>query len=51
LHAAELARRLGIPCVLVSPLAATLSAFGMLVANVVKDYAHTVMLSGETPVP
>jgi N-methylhydantoinase A len=49
LHAAELARRLGIGRVLISPLAATLSAFGMLIADVVKDYALTVMLPGDTP--
>ena len=49
LHAVELARRLGIPTVLVSPFASTLSAFGMLVADVVKDYAQTVMLPGDTP--
>jgi N-methylhydantoinase A len=35
--------------VLVSPFASTLSAFGMLVADVVKDYAQTVMLPGDTP--
>ena len=44
LHAVELARRLGMPRVLVSPLAATLSAFGMLIADVVKDYSQTMML-------
>jgi N-methylhydantoinase A len=49
LHAADLARHLGIPYVLISPLASTLSAFGMLAADVVKDYARTVMLPGETP--
>ncbi|MEW5872807.1 MAG: hydantoinase/oxoprolinase family protein [Chloroflexota bacterium] len=49
LHAAELARRLGIPAVLVPPLASTLSAFGMLAAEVVKDYTQTVMLPGDTP--
>jgi N-methylhydantoinase A len=49
LHAVELARRLAIPTVLVSPFASTLSAFGMLVADVVKDYAQTVMLPGDTP--
>jgi N-methylhydantoinase A len=49
LHAADLARRLGIPTVLISPLASTLSAFGMLVADVAKDYAQTVMLPGSTP--
>ena len=46
LHAATLARRLSIPKVIVPPLAATLSAFGMLVADVVKDYSRTVMVPG-----
>lgn len=46
LHAAELARRLGIPDIIIPPLASTLSAFGMLAADVVKDYVQTVMLSG-----
>ncbi len=46
LHAAELARRLGIPNIIIPPLASTLSAFGMLAADVVKDYVQTVMLSG-----
>lgn len=50
LHAADLARGLGIPRLLVPPLASTLSAFGMLAAEVVKDYTQTVMLSGETSV-
>jgi N-methylhydantoinase A len=47
LHAAELAKRLGIPRVIVSRFASTLSAFGMLVTDVVKDYVQTVMLSGD----
>ena len=51
LHAADLARRLGIPQVLVSPYASTLSALGMLTADVVKDYSQTVMLPGDTPCP
>ncbi len=51
LHAADLARGLGIPRVLVPPLASTLSAFGMLAADVIKDYTRTVMLPGITPVP
>ncbi len=46
LHAADLARGLGIPRLLVPPLASTLSAFGMLAADVVKDYSRTVMLPG-----
>ncbi len=50
LHAADLARGLGIPRVLVPPLASTLSAFGMLAADVVKDYTLTVMLPGTTSV-
>ncbi|MGE5222629.1 MAG: hydantoinase/oxoprolinase family protein [Omnitrophica WOR_2 bacterium] len=48
LHATDLARRLEIPRVLISPLASTLSAFGMLCADVVKDYSQTVMFSGDT---
>jgi N-methylhydantoinase A len=50
LHAPDLARGLGIPRVLVPPLASTLSAFGMLAADVVKDHTLTVMLPGNTPV-
>jgi len=46
LHAATLAGRLSIPRVIVPPLAATLSAFGMLVADVVKDYSRTIMIPG-----
>jgi 5-oxoprolinase (ATP-hydrolysing) len=49
LHAVDLARRLDIPQVLVPPLASTLSAFGMLATEVVKDYSQTVMLPGDTP--
>ena len=48
LHAVELARSLAIPQVIIPPQAAVLSAFGMLTANVVKDYVQTVMLPGET---
>ena len=49
LHAADLARGLGIPRLLVPLLASTFSAFGMLAAHVVKDYTQTVMLPGDTP--
>ncbi len=49
LHAAALARSLRIPRVLVPPGASTLSAFGMLAADVVKDYVQTVMRPGDTP--
>ncbi len=51
LHAADLARGLGILNVLVPPLASTLSAFGMLAADVIKDYTRTVMLPDSTPIP
>jgi len=50
LHAASLAKSLGIQRILVPPIASTLSAFGMLVADVVKDYTKTVMMDGNTPV-
>jgi N-methylhydantoinase A len=50
LHAVSLARQLGIPRVVIPPIAATLSAFGMLVADVIKDYSQTVMFSNLTPI-
>jgi N-methylhydantoinase A len=46
LHATTLARNLGIPKVIIPRYASTLSAFGMLASNVVKDYVQTVMLAG-----
>lgn len=49
LHAVELARRLGIGQVLIPPLASTLSAFGMLAADIIRDYTQTVMLPSDTP--
>ncbi len=49
LHAVDLARVLGINRVLVPPLASTLSAFGMLAADKIKDAQLTVMLPGDTP--
>jgi N-methylhydantoinase A len=49
LHAVELARSLRIPTVLIPPNAATLSAFGMLTADVVRDYVRTIMVGGQTP--
>ncbi len=48
LHACELARSLGIRSVLIPLGASTLSAFGMLTADVVKDYVRTVMLPDDT---
>jgi N-methylhydantoinase A len=50
LHAAQLARVLGIPRVLIPPTASTLSALGMLTADVIKDSVQTVMLAGSTPI-
>ncbi len=50
LHACDLARGLGMSRVLAPYGASTLSAFGMLVADVVKDYVRTVMLPGDTAV-
>ncbi len=46
LHAVELARRMGIPRVIISKFASTLSAFGMLVSDIIKDYVKTIMLPG-----
>ena len=50
LHAANLARELGIPRVIISPYASVFSALGMLMADVVKDYSQTVMLPGQSSV-
>jgi N-methylhydantoinase A len=44
LHACDLAGRLNIPTVLVPRTPGVLSALGMLVADLVKDYSQTVML-------
>jgi N-methylhydantoinase A len=49
LHACDLARGLGIRKVLIPRGASTLSAFGMLSADVIKDYVQTVMLPGDFP--
>lgn len=43
LHACELAVALGIPRVIVPALPGALSAFGILVSDVVKDYSRTVL--------
>ncbi len=43
LHACELALALGIPRVIVPALPGALSAFGILVSDVVKDYSRTVV--------
>jgi N-methylhydantoinase A len=46
LHAVDLAVHMGIPKVIIPKYASTLSAFGMLASNVIKDYVKTVMLPG-----
>jgi N-methylhydantoinase A len=43
LHACELAEALSIPRVLIPALPGALSAFGILVSDVVKDYSRTVL--------
>ena len=51
LHACDLAEALGIPRVVVPALPGALSAFGILVSDVVKDYSRTVLwrVSGKLP--
>jgi N-methylhydantoinase A len=44
LHVCELAQALRIPCVVVPRSPGTLSALGVLLGDVVKDYSRTVML-------
>jgi N-methylhydantoinase A len=44
LHACELARSIGIPRVLVPMMPGGLSAYGILVSDIVKDYSRTVIL-------
>ncbi len=48
-HACELAHALSIGLVLVPLAASTLSALGMLTADVLLDYVQTVMRSGDLP--
>jgi len=43
LHAAELAAAMEIPAVLIPAAPGVLSAFGMLMADIMKDYSRTVM--------
>ena len=44
LHACELAQALGIPQVIVPAMPGALSAYGILVSDIVKDYSRTVVL-------
>ena len=48
LHACALAESLGIPRVIVPQLPGALSAYGILVSDVVKDYSRTVLLRVQT---
>lgn len=45
LHACSLAANLGITNILIPPMASTLSAFGMLIADEIMDFSQTVMLT------
>jgi N-methylhydantoinase A len=47
LHACSLARALRIPTVLIPAMPGALSAVGILLADAVRDYSRTVMLSGD----
>jgi N-methylhydantoinase A len=47
LHACSLARALRIPRVLVPAMPGALSAMGILLADVIRDYSRTVMLPGD----
>ena len=47
MHSCELAQALAIPRVLIPPHPGILSALGVAVADVVKDYSRTVMLQGD----
>lgn len=47
MHAAALAADLGIPRVIVPPAAGILSALGMLLADIARDYSQTVMHATE----
>ncbi len=47
LHSCDLAQELGIPRVLVPPYPGILSALGVAIADIVKDYSQTVMMRGK----
>ena len=51
MHACDLAAALGIPRVLLPPLPGALSAYGILVSDIVKDYSRTVLwrVAGKVP--
>ena len=47
MHSCELAQEMRIPTVLVPPNPGILSALGVAIADIVKDYSRTVMLRGQ----
>ena len=47
MHCCELAREMGIPRVLVPARPGILSALGVAIADIVKDYSRTVMMRGD----
>jgi N-methylhydantoinase A len=49
LHACSLARALGIPRVMVPAMPGALSALGILMSDVVRDYSRTVMIRLDNP--
>jgi N-methylhydantoinase A len=51
LHACELAQALSIPRVIVPAMPGALSAYGILVSDVVKDYSRTVVWRATTKLP
>jgi len=51
LHAYELARALGIPRVVVPALPGALSAYGILVSDVIKDYSRTIVWRAADQIP
>jgi len=51
LHACELAEALSIPRVMIPALPGALSAFGILVSDVIKDYSRTVLWSVAKKLP
>ena len=51
MHACELAQEMGISRVLIPPNPGILSALGVAIADIVKDYSRTVMLRGDNITP
>jgi N-methylhydantoinase A len=51
LHACELAHALGIPRVVVPALPGALSAFGILVSDVIKDFSRTILWRAHSALP